>query len=256
MKKLIALLLVAVMCLSFVACGGSGSAKKEIVGEWKCPESGYSITFNEDGTGIDPDDGDLTWKYDSELSCYSAHIGSYGMTLSVSIKTTEDGLRYINIAGEKYYHSDDYDKGFEIEIAEEKEYINESIIETKTKVEFGKTYDYKEGISVKFTDLTIEDEKLYLHAQFTNSKSNNSYIDPIRFSTYLVKRAAGYNDDPNPLGMAQTIPASESLDLTIEIRNSFGENYLPNNKNMTYYYVYFTMNGVEYYIDNLVEYFK
>ena len=258
MKKLIILLLVAVMCLSFVACGGgSGSAKKEIVGEWKCPDSGYSITFNEDGTGIDPDDGDLTWKYDSELSCYTAASSEYGRTISVTIKTTDDGLRYINIGGYKYYHSDDYDKGFELEIAEEKEFINESIINTKTKIEFGKTYDYKEGISVKFTNATIEEGFLYLNAQLTNTTTNllDFYIMN-NLSGYFVKRTVGYNqissDNFWRIGYKSIIeiPAGESLDLKLRLHKD-----ITNTKNINYFYVYFSMNNVEYYMD-LTECFK
>ena len=67
------------MCLSFVACSGGNnsdneSAKKEIIGTWEATESGgmlsgISLTFNEDGTGT-YDDHSITWKYDSEVSCY------------------------------------------------------------------------------------------------------------------------------------------------------------------------------------------
>ena len=63
MKKIIALLLVAVMCLSFVACGNTevndastndnSKEKNEIVGTWSPSNdsvlAGYTIVFNEEG---------------------------------------------------------------------------------------------------------------------------------------------------------------------------------------------------------------
>lgn len=309
MKKIIALLLVAVMCLSFVACNqntnngkcancakykdllellerekykeaikeiyklaenGSNDSndaetetveitldnRKEIAGEWKSPDSGYSITFNEDGTGIDPEDADLTWKYDSELSCYTAYCGSISQNISVKIKTTDDGLRYFTIAGVKYYHSDDYDKGYDLEIAEEIEFINESIIKNRTKVEFDTTYNYAEGISVKFANANIEEGFLYLDAQLTNTTTNLLDLSLFDISGYFVKRTVGYNQISSDNfwrirnKSIVEIPAGESLDLKLRLHKD-----ITNTKNINYFYVYFSMNNVEYYID-LTEYFE
>lgn len=110
MKKLIAIILVAVMCLSLVACGGgSQDAEKAIVGEWKAL-SGFSMTFNEDGTGIAPFGGDFEWRYDAEKDWYD--VSCMGMSFSMIIKTEND-IRYINVEGENYYHADDYEKAVE-----------------------------------------------------------------------------------------------------------------------------------------------
>lgn len=111
MKKLIALLLAAVMCLSLVACGGgnNASAEKAIVGEWKTLDGGVT-TFNEDGTGTAPYGGAFSWKYDTETEWYMMSLE--GMTFSCEIKN-EDGIRFISIEGEKYYHADDYEKAAE-----------------------------------------------------------------------------------------------------------------------------------------------
>ena len=101
-----ALLLAAVMCFSLVACGGSASAKKAIVGEWKTL-SGSSMTFNEDGTGITPVGDDFDWRYDAEKDWYD--VSYMGMSFSMIIKTEND-IRYINVEGETFYHADDYEK--------------------------------------------------------------------------------------------------------------------------------------------------
>ena len=70
MKKLLVILLVAVMCLSCVACAGSkASANKAIIGQWKTL-NGDITTFNEDGTGTAPYGGVFSWKYDSETEWY------------------------------------------------------------------------------------------------------------------------------------------------------------------------------------------
>ena len=104
MKRLLAVLLAAMLCLSLVACGGD--AKKAIVGEWKTVD-GDTTTFKEDGTGTAPYGGEFSWKYDAETEWYMLSL--MGMTYSVQIKTEND-IRSINIEGEIYYHADDYEK--------------------------------------------------------------------------------------------------------------------------------------------------
>lgn len=102
MKKIIALLLVAVMCFAFVACGGE-SAKKEIVGKWKIDDGPWTMTFNEDGTGEDPDGENLTWKYNTETKKYDVEFLYYGATFNLTIFTADDGTEFISVKGVKYY---------------------------------------------------------------------------------------------------------------------------------------------------------
>ena len=110
MKKLFALLLVAVMCFSLVACGGnepqtdnSGSQqeqsdskndkeinikKVDVVGTWKNTSSkdhGFVMTVNEDGTGEIALSGEqtlsITWeKTDEEMIC---NTGSKELTFKI-----------------------------------------------------------------------------------------------------------------------------------------------------------------------------
>jgi len=108
MKKLIAILLVAVMCLSLVACGGNNaSAGKAIVGEWK-DANGNTLIFNNDGTGVDAGGDAFKWRYDSELECYD--ISTLGFSVTIE---TDNEIRYIHIVNRTYYFIDDYDKAME-----------------------------------------------------------------------------------------------------------------------------------------------
>ena len=105
MKKIIALLLVAVMCFAIAACGGE-SAKKEIIGTWETTEmGGISFTFNEDGTGT-YSDKPMKWKYDNELSSYIICEASGQMMCVTNIETDESGNQYFKLIGVKIYRTD------------------------------------------------------------------------------------------------------------------------------------------------------
>ncbi len=100
MKKIIALLLAIVMCLSLVAC--SGEKGNEIVGSWK--KGSWIMIFHEDGTGLDPDGEDLSWVYDSEKECYVVTFSAHSnFSFEILIETDEDGKEFITIKGVKYY---------------------------------------------------------------------------------------------------------------------------------------------------------
>ena len=105
MKKIIALLLLAVMCLSFVACGNE--AKKEIVGTWVTKDQDKSFTFNEDGSGIfdNRSSYEIRWKYDEELFRY-IFCNPDGDVGHFDVKTDENGERYFEYWGAEYYYQD------------------------------------------------------------------------------------------------------------------------------------------------------
>lgn len=114
MKKILAWLLIVVMCFALVACNsnsGSNSdiekARNEIVGKWETTElNGLSITFNEDGTGTYYDN-QTTWKYDIDLSCYivcvcSGSVSNMMMCID-DIKKDDNGAYYIEFGTVKVY---------------------------------------------------------------------------------------------------------------------------------------------------------
>ena len=133
MKRIIALLLVVVMCLPLVACGNNvekdntenpvgtnnaetidkkSEAEKAIVGTWKREDSSqyrqHIITFNKDNTGTFYNaslekEGEITWKYDEELSCYIFVSPSEVANIGVLFMKNDGQTNYLEMAGEKYY---------------------------------------------------------------------------------------------------------------------------------------------------------
>ena len=105
-KKLLAGLLVFVMCFALVGCGKANS-NKEIVGQWKNDEYGYDFTytFNEDGTGeydaagtimkfkYTIDGNKITFKYtDEDIDNLDTTFSIDGDTLNVKDSNGEDTL--------------------------------------------------------------------------------------------------------------------------------------------------------------------
>lgn len=98
MKKFIALLLVAIMCLSLVACSDVKDPAKEkdelIVGEWLF-DNGYTIIFNADHNGkmLAAEEYEIKWSYDEELDYYPCKMisGEASKTFEITYKISEDG---------------------------------------------------------------------------------------------------------------------------------------------------------------------
>lgn len=191
MKKLVALLLVAVMCLSLVACGGENettktsndsitekdntnqSSKKEtsgkdaIIGEWKATD-GTAFVFEKGGTA-QFNGKEITWKYDKELKCY---VLALKVTMSVNIEIEND-IRFFQIMDTRYYDIDDYEKGAELEKQAAMEELN-GYTEGKTKIEAGKSYDLGNGVMFEFLGASIMDNKdVCINASFTSDRLYN-----------------------------------------------------------------------------------
>ena len=102
MKKLIALLLVAVMCLSLVACGSENAPAKEkeelIIGKWLF-DNGYTIIFNADHGGkmLAAEEYEIKWSYDEELDYYPCKMisGEASKTFEITYSIGEDGTMSI-----------------------------------------------------------------------------------------------------------------------------------------------------------------
>ena len=104
MKKVLGFVLLMVVCLSLVACGGK-SKKNEIVGEWIMDET-TSIVFHEDGTAVQ-DGTESKWSYDEDADMYTLYL-ELPVTFSIE---EEDGVRFFNVWDMvTYYHADDYEK--------------------------------------------------------------------------------------------------------------------------------------------------
>lgn len=184
MKRILLMLLVAVMCLSLAACSG-GSAKKEIVGEWKSIE-GFNFIFHEDGTGELQNRGSsskFTWKYDKELSVYvvAAHV-------NMNVALVQEGeTKYIKCSGIKCYTPEVYISKLPAYFEKGKQEFSE-LVKDFDKMELGEEYS-AENISVKF-DLKIKNGSLWLLADITNK--GNEVITLDNYGSEYCPIYAGY----------------------------------------------------------------
>ena len=177
MKKIVSLLLVAVMCLSLAACGGNGaSAEKAMIGAWN-KEGGYDVClFSEDGK-VARGSEQYEWWYDKEAERYSLSL--YGLTYTFVIEEDENG-RFFSVDGIRFYYVENYDPA-----AMEAEYIEKQIAtltEGKTELVVGNTYTTENGVEFTFekAEITGEDDcvfNLYLTSEeelrFSNEKYNS-----------------------------------------------------------------------------------
>lgn len=101
MKKLIAILMGIVMCLSLVACGGK-SAEKAFVGEW-ISDMDVHLIVKDDGTCY-IDDTEYKWSYDKNTDMYTVYAE---LPITFCIEEEND-MRFFDAWGvTKYYHADD-----------------------------------------------------------------------------------------------------------------------------------------------------
>ncbi|MBE6636859.1 MAG: hypothetical protein E7618_03530 [Ruminococcaceae bacterium] len=153
MKKLLALLLAAVMCFSLVACGGNGaSAEKAVLGAWN-KEGGYDICLFSDDGKVARGNEQYEWWYDKGAERYC--MSCYGLTYTFVIEEDETG-RFFSVEGIRYYYIENYDP--------EKlkaEYIQKQIVsltEGKTELVVGNTYTTANGAEFTFEKAEITGE--------------------------------------------------------------------------------------------------
>jgi hypothetical protein len=69
MKRILAIVLLAALCLSLVACGGDKGSKVSLVGKWHYAEEQVDLTINADKTGsmvVGERTVEFTWKFSAE----------------------------------------------------------------------------------------------------------------------------------------------------------------------------------------------
>lgn len=133
MKKILALLLIGIICLSFVACGNNAendkkdnkeetnnteitaneNDKKAIIGIWKDSDNNeldFTLTINDNGTGNweiydtfneSKIERIFTWRYSYDLDCYV--IIQAGNSVTPVYIEYNCGNEYILFSGEKCY---------------------------------------------------------------------------------------------------------------------------------------------------------
>ncbi len=132
MKKIIALLLVAVMCLAIVGCNsgsnsqnpnnnansesGGNNPNKDILGEWYSVDfEGMCVKFSDNNTGECSEGShifDFEWEYDKENENYRTNIAGQRVTFKTR---TEEGLTFLDSSWGYYFFKEE-----ECEVAMEK----------------------------------------------------------------------------------------------------------------------------------------
>lgn len=262
MKKLLALLLAAVMCLSLVACGGGDNAIAEnaIVGEWKAAD-GDILEFNNDGTGT-RSGSEFQWTYNKEANLYTMHLM---LDISFSIQEEND-IRFFEVMGKRFYHIDDYEKGAKAEGEAAQNEIN-SYIEGRTKIEIGKSYDYAEGITIEFLGASIVDfgdGRVCIDAAFTSESSvEQVHLYPaykLDYKTYYIYDNVNVASTSTHIQWGANLGEYGGADAiepgaTVETRGSVFNLFKTPIESISVMICCFEINGTEYYMD-LSEYLK
>ena len=231
MKKLIALLLIGVLCLSLVACGDGAeeaTAPKSILGAWKDAKSYDILVFSADGK-ITRGDETLDWWYDEGAERYG--LSYYGLTYTFVIETDENG-RFFAIEGVHYYYVENYNAE-----AMEAEKIA-SITEGKTELVVGNSYTSQNGIAFTFdrAEITGEDTdcmfNLYLIHEGSLDMGQADYESFTHWS-----RFGGLAHQPN---------GSEGT--THRYAGGFEEMADLQKDREEYGFLCFTIDGAEYYV--------
>ena len=172
MKKLLALFLIAVMCLPLAACSDSGNNSekaKEYVGKWMLyNQEGYVLEILEDGTAKShsPDEvSELRWSYNSDMQGILI-AASGATTYFVQIDTIED-CRFVLMDGSALYHEDDVDKAESAEHIRRKQVV-EKRFATFTESELDKTHTLLKGVNIKVKEFYREKDKLAIRVEVTN----------------------------------------------------------------------------------------
>ncbi|MBQ6600963.1 MAG: hypothetical protein IIX36_04910 [Clostridia bacterium] len=255
MKKIISIALIFVLCFTLAACSGK-SNKNAIVGEWKATDTDATATFNKDGScKIKFDiifnsydlDADATWKYDKEAGCYYI---STATAMNATIETVSDieyfTLPLIPTRDIVFYRAEDYEKALQLTIEKQKNEIAKTK-EGKTKLEFGKAYDFDNGISVNFTDISFNENNLLTVKM---NATNNSTADT-EFLPYYKSKYYSYGGDASFNRHTQSyLFKGETREYTFDILE-YDENIV---KALDVFgefsgIAYFEIGSTEYYID-------
>ena len=166
MKKLLALLLIAVICLPLVACSGdaqgTNSAKaKEYIGKWMLfGQDGYVVEILEDGLAksSSPDETkDLRWYYNSQMD--GIFLSGNGESPYFIQIATEMDCRYLLMNGNALYHENDQKFAENAEMKRVQKVIDNRFASFKT-LKLGETYTLINGVTIQVHEFIREGDNL------------------------------------------------------------------------------------------------
>ena len=254
MKKIMALLLVLCMMLTFGACKKNEEEivmKTEIVGEWMAVSVNAAAVFNEDGTGVLEYNGkqDVTWKYDPEADNY---IVTGDETYTVTAGKEYD-MPYISINDIDFYQMDDYDKAYTLLLSRRLEstvYLTEGM----TKIKLDTRYSLTENVLIEFTDISreMDGEILAVSYEITNHRSevlNEPICAEVFGSCYIADHPTAWSLYRNiefeyPIEPNETVSGVVTLCELTDVAQPTIDKF-----DMVIGAVYFQMYGQQYYVE-------
>lgn len=254
MKKIMALLLVLCMMLTFGACKKNEEEivmKTDIVGEWMAVSVNAAAVFNEDGTGMLEYNGrqDVTWQYDPETDKY---IVTGDQTFSVTTGKEYD-MPYISIMDIDFYQMGDYDKAYTLLLSRRLE-STVNLTESMTKIKLDKRYTLTENVLIEFTDISREmnEEILVVSYEITNLRTeaiNEPICAEVFGSCYVADHPTAWSLYRNiefeyPIEPDETVSGIVTLCELTDVAQPTIDKF-----DMVIGAVYFEMYGQQYYVE-------
>lgn len=199
MKRIIALILVVLMCFSIVACGKNKnneenaqgveepSIKSQLVGDWyDVGANKGKISFNENGTGNMDYDGsktDFTWSYDTAKESFYVRISGKSFYINLAEK---DGVAYVDMSGNWFFRESDMTSGKEAVLKERRADIAKDL-EGKNMLSAGAEININETFSVKVDSITKANNKMTLEMTLKNNSGIPVSIEDLGERIYIGK---------------------------------------------------------------------
>ncbi len=231
MKKVIALLLMIVLCFSFVSCGSNpqpnenGSQQEtskndnkpekfNLYQEWKHILFGTSITFHKDNT-VTIYDTEYKYEYDKKLEQVSIHAK---ITLNFSVNE-KDGVYRIGEGNQCFVPAADYEKCHGEAL--------KKIYGDKTVVAVGESYEFENGLKTTLKKIECTDKKsgsFNWHFTFENTTGEEIEIqtENVPLICYEGNAFLAIEFDWNASCTMEDnkIPANASKDIVVSIKPS------------------------------------
>lgn len=162
MKRLTALFLTFIICISFTACGGdinvtevksennNAEADSAIIGTWEIASGNATVSFDTDKTCVvvDGNEENYVWKFDSEFGCYLL-TSPHGDEVFSCFLTDDNGNDCLSMLGAKFYRQGENVKQEETSAADN---VNADYVgEWKARVQDG-PYTYQNNAIILNAD--------------------------------------------------------------------------------------------------------
>lgn len=255
MKKLLALLLVAVMCLPLVACGADQSNNsaqaKEFLGKWVLfGQDGYMIEILENGVAKthSPDEvKNLNWYYNSQMKgIFLAENGENPYFMQIS---EELDCRYLLMDGNALYHEEDLKFAENAEIKRKEKLIDARFAQFES-LKLGESYTLIDGVTIQVHEFIREGDKLNIRVSVTNTTQSVMALASIGFYSGFVYNRTSHATRHAALSMQNTaLTGGQTQELTLST------DYATKETKIDYALFGLTFNEVTYYL-NITEYVK